>query len=62
MYNSLNAYIEKWVKEILPMTLGCQCPACRVAGWRKHDSDCAVHSYPAYPAGPCNCSMSAEAK
>ena len=25
-----------------------------------HDSDCAVHNMPAYPAGPCNCSLNVE--
>jgi hypothetical protein len=25
-----------------------------------HDSDCAVHNMPAYPAGPCDCSMKTE--
>lgn len=24
----------------------------------KHDSDCATHNMPAYPNGPCNCSVS----
>ena len=50
--SSLNDYIEKWVKE-----LGCQCDACRVVGWRKHDSDCSVYNMPAYPNGPCDCSI-----
>lgn len=58
MSSSLNAYIEKWVKEIFPMTIGCQCAACRSAGWHKHDSDCAVHNMPASPNGPCDCSVS----
>lgn len=25
-----------------------------------HDSDCAKHDGPAYPAGPCNCSASSD--
>ena len=25
-----------------------------------HDSDCAVHNMPAYPAGPCDCSLNVE--
>lgn len=31
----------------------CQCEACLRDG--PHASDCAVHSGPAYPNGPCNC-------
>jgi len=34
----------------------CMCPACR--GGILHDSDCAVHNMPAYPNGPCDCSVS----
>ena len=34
----------------------CQCEYC--IGGNIHDSDCAVHNEPAYPNGPCNCSLS----
>jgi hypothetical protein len=27
------------------------------SGSRLHDSDCAVHNEPAYPAGPCDCGV-----
>jgi hypothetical protein len=33
----------------------CQCEYC--IGGNIHDSDCAVHSEPAYPNGPCDCSL-----
>ena len=33
----------------------CQCPACQDGN--VHDSDCAVHNEPAYPIGPCDCSL-----
>jgi hypothetical protein len=39
--------------EALPAT-----GSAEVAG---HDSDCATHNEPAYPNGPCNCSLGAEA-
>ena len=28
----------------------------------RHASDCAVHSEPAYPAGPCDCHLSIESR
>lgn len=34
----------------------CECVFCRDGSI--HDSDCAVHNEPAYPNGPCNCSLS----
>lgn len=33
---------------------GCQCPACATI---RHTSDCAVHNAPAYPVGPCTCTV-----
>ena len=42
------------------LTTHCQCEACK--NGNIHDSDCAVHNGPAYPAGPCDCSLAALAQ
>jgi hypothetical protein len=55
MSDSLNEYIEKWVKEVLkPQYVECRCAACQKDCY-PHASSCAVHNEPAYPTGPCDC-------
>ena len=41
----------KTAAESIPPPLTCNCGQCG----RMHDSDCAVHSEPAYPKGACTC-------
>jgi hypothetical protein len=43
---------QKVIREALAQPEHCQCPECQVL---PHESDCAVHNEPAYPAGECDC-------
>lgn len=44
---------DQW--HVFSSTMGCNCPACFEG--KMHDSDCAVHNAPAFPAGDCNCRL-----
>lgn len=68
MSESLNNYIEKWVRDVLKPTFVNQTPENTIGAFREklgetlagglpHLSSCAVHNAPAYEPGPCDCGL-----
>lgn len=50
--------MAQWERRVSPYAVRIGASEPTIIESRGHDSDCAVYNEPAYPNGPCNCSLS----